>query len=101
MSKLELISLFSWCWWLDLWFEKAWFFIPIANEFDKKIQPTFKINHPNTKLIEEDVRKIDDIEFREKKISSTAYVIWIIFFIIALVVFFKWAINFWLLDRFF
>ncbi len=60
MPELKLISLFSWCWWLDLWFEKAWFLIPIANEFDKQIRPTFKINHPNTKLLEEDVRNIDE-----------------------------------------
>ena len=47
------------------------------------------------------IRNIEDIEFREKRIRCTAYVIWMIFFIIALVVLFKWAINFWLLDRFF
>lgn len=36
-------------------FEKAGFNIPVANEFDKTIWDTFKINHPNTKLIEGEI----------------------------------------------
>lgn len=55
---MNVISLFSGCGGLDLGFEKAGFDIPVANEFDKKIWETFKINHPKTKLIEGDVRKI-------------------------------------------
>ncbi len=60
---MEVISLFSGCGGLDLGFEKAGFKIPVANEFDKGIWETFKVNHPNTKLIEGDVRKVnkDDI----------------------------------------
>lgn len=61
---MNVISLFSGCGGLDLGFEKAGFDIPIANEFDKSIWETFKINHPNTKLIEGDIRNItkEDIE---------------------------------------
>lgn len=55
---MKIISLFSGCGGLDLGFEKAGFKIPVANEFDKKIWETFKINHPNTKLIEGDIRKV-------------------------------------------
>lgn len=55
---MNVISLFSGCGGLDLGFEMAGFDIPVANEFDKKIWETFKANHPNTKLIEGDVRKI-------------------------------------------
>ena len=55
---MNLISLFSGCGGLDLGFEKAGFNIPVANEFDKTIWETFKINHPNTHLIEGDIRKI-------------------------------------------
>jgi len=55
---MKIISLFSGCGGLDLGFEKAGFEIPVANEFDKKIWDTFKVNHPETKLIEGDVRQI-------------------------------------------
>lgn len=55
---MNVISLFSGCGGLDLGFEKAGFNIPVANEFDKTIWETFKVNHPNTHLIEGDVRQI-------------------------------------------
>ena len=49
---------------MDLGFEKAGFNVAIANEFDKNIWATFKVNHPNTKLIEGDIRKLklEDID---------------------------------------
>ena len=55
---MNVISLFSGCGGLDLGFEKAGFNIPVANEFDKNIWETFKINHPKTTLIEGDIRII-------------------------------------------
>lgn len=55
---MNVISLFSGCGGLDLGFERAGFSIPVANEFDKSIWTTFKINHPNTHLIEGDIRQV-------------------------------------------
>lgn len=55
---MNVISLFSGCGGLDLGFERAGFKVPVANEFDPTIYETFKVNHPNTHLIEGDVRKV-------------------------------------------
>ena len=55
---MNLLSLFSGCGGLDLGFEKAGFDIPVANEFDKTIYETFKVNHPKTHLIGGDVRDV-------------------------------------------
>ncbi len=57
---MKVISLFSGCGGLDLGFEKAGFEIPIANEYDPTIWATYKVNHPNTKLIEGDIRTINE-----------------------------------------
>lgn len=63
MVKMELISLFSGAGGLDKGFHNAGFHTVVANEYDKKICPTFKANFPNTTLIEGDIRNISSDMF--------------------------------------
>ena len=56
---MKILSLFSGCGGLDLGFERAGFSIPVANEFDSSIWKTFEVNHPETKLLHEDIRELD------------------------------------------
>ena len=59
---MDIISLFSGAGGLDLGFHKAGFRTVVAIEYDKKICPTFRVNFPDIKLIEEDIRKISSSE---------------------------------------
>ncbi|MCM1137812.1 MAG: DNA cytosine methyltransferase [Muribaculum sp.] len=60
---MNLISLFSGAGGLDKGFHNAGFNTVVANEYDKKICPTFRANFPDVKLIEGDIRKIHSSEF--------------------------------------
>ena len=53
---MNIISLFSGCGGLDLGFEKAGFNVLWANEFDKTIHETYRLNHPHTVLNTNDIR---------------------------------------------
>lgn len=57
-KKLDLISLFAGAGGMDLGFEKAGFTVAVANEYDPGICPTYRKNHPHTRLIEGDVRNV-------------------------------------------
>ena len=60
---MNIISLFSGAGGLDLGFHNAGFHTIVANEYDKKICTTFKINFPDTDLIEGDIRKVTETKF--------------------------------------
>lgn len=53
-----LISLFSGAGGLDRGFHNAGFQTLVANEYDPKICPTYRVNFPDVELIEGDIRKI-------------------------------------------
>ena len=44
MKKNTVVSLFSGCWWLDLWFIKAWYDVIWANDFFPDAVKTYKKN---------------------------------------------------------
>lgn len=60
---MNIVSLFAGAGGLDLGFYKAGFTTVAANEYDKKICPTFKKNFPTVKLIEGDIRNIASSDF--------------------------------------
>ncbi len=55
---MKLVSLFSGCGGLDYGFEKAGYDIIWANEIDKTISSTYKLNHKSTILETRDIRKL-------------------------------------------
>lgn len=63
---MDVISLFSGAGGLDLGFHKAGFSTVVANEYDKKICPTYRANFPDVNLIEGDIRKIPSSAFPKR-----------------------------------
>lgn len=63
MTRLSLISLFAGAGGLDLGFHKAGFETLVANEWDKKITPTYRANFPSVRLLEADIRALRSSEF--------------------------------------
>lgn len=59
MTDMRVVSFFAGCGGLDLGFRQAGFDVVWANEFDKNIHATYRLNHPSTFLCESDLRKID------------------------------------------
>ena len=62
---MRIISLFCGAGGLDLGFNKAGFKTVTANEYDRKICPTFRVNFPNVDLIEGDIRNIPSERFAD------------------------------------
>lgn len=58
---MNIIDIFAGCGGMSLGFEMAGFNIPVAIEKDEWASETYKKNHPNTKVITEDIMNISDI----------------------------------------
>lgn len=67
---MNIISLFSGAGGLDLGFHKAGFRTVVANEYDKKICPTFRFNFPDVELLAGDIRQLNASWFPSNKIGS-------------------------------
>lgn len=62
----KVIDLFSGVGGMSLGFEKENFEVVLANEYDKTIAESYKKNHPNTKIIVDDISKLNlEEEFRK------------------------------------
>ena len=55
---MKIVSLFAGCGGLDLGFERAGFDVIWANEYDKSIHATYRLNRPNTTLNTSDIRSL-------------------------------------------
>ena len=58
--KLNIIDLFAGCGGLSTGFEMAGFNIPLAIEKDEWASETYKFNHPNTKVLTDDITSLDN-----------------------------------------
>ncbi|MCH4551977.1 DNA (cytosine-5-)-methyltransferase [Aestuariibaculum lutulentum] len=61
-NKFSVLDLFAGAGGLSNGFEKAGFDIVAAVEYDKRIEKTYLYNHPNTKLIVDDIRNVSGSE---------------------------------------
>ena len=59
---IEVIDLFSGCGGLSLGFEQAGFRIVKAVEYDKEISNSYKLNHRDTIMVNDDIRNVDNSE---------------------------------------
>lgn len=62
---LNAIDLFSGCGGLSVGLEQAKINVLYAVELDPKIANTFTINHPDTHMINDDIRNISDVELKK------------------------------------
>ena len=76
--KYKVIDLFAGVGGMSLGFEMAGFDVVLANEYDKDIATAYKKNHSSTKMINEDITKLDlqsvfGCNYRRSAMSSIFY----------------------------
>lgn len=59
---MNLIDLFAGCGGLSTGFEMAGFHIPLAVEKDEWASETYRVNHPDTKVVTEDITQVLDLD---------------------------------------
>lgn len=74
IKNINVLSLFSGCWWMDLWFELAWFKINLANDIMKDACNTLKKNFKWTEILNEDITNLGTKNyiydfFKEKEVD--------------------------------
>lgn len=73
---MRVIDLFAWVWWFSLGFKQAGFDIVYANEFNKSIAESYKLNHPEVTVDNTDIRKIDIYKTFSPYINNVDVIIW-------------------------
>ena len=72
-KKLTVGGLFSGVGGIEWAFERVGFDISWANEYDKYACKTYKLNHPNHNLIEEDIYKLDPKKMKSVDVLVGGY----------------------------
>lgn len=73
--KYFALDLFSGCGGLSLGMAQAGFKVAAAVEIDKNATETFKLNHPNTKVINKDIYSVDSSEIKEVLKGETLHLL--------------------------
>lgn len=74
---INLIDIFSWCWWLSLWFKKAWYNLVFANDIDINCEKTYKKNFPNADFICNDIWNLwNDYLIKKTNWKQIDIIIW-------------------------
>lgn len=77
-KKINTLSLFSWCWGMDLWFEMAGIRINMSNDIINSACNTLKKNFKNTEVLEDDITEKETKEkiYKYFKNSGLDLIIW-------------------------
>ena len=59
---MNVVSFFAGCGGLDLGFEQAGFNVIWANDFEKSVEDTYRLNHPKTQFVLEDICNLSEMD---------------------------------------